>query len=130
MIRRPPRSTLFPYTTLFRSDPAKTYAELKASIIEIAGNDAKQAFDQLEQGAEGMGLPVKNVLEAMGDQWVIYNSSSQGGFALTGWTLVSNIRNPQKFNSTLDTVRGMIVKMVGGEGARLRVLEVDGLKVE
>src|SRR3989442_5210693 len=23
MIRRPPRSTLFPYTTLFRSDPAK-----------------------------------------------------------------------------------------------------------
>src|SRR2546430_13121113 len=24
MIRRPPRSTLFPYTTLFRSDPART----------------------------------------------------------------------------------------------------------
>src|SRR3712207_8637467 len=23
MIRRPPRSTLFPYTTLFRSDPAR-----------------------------------------------------------------------------------------------------------
>src|SRR6266487_7201882 len=26
MIRRPPRSTLFPYTTLFRSDPAPTAA--------------------------------------------------------------------------------------------------------
>src|SRR6202171_6727503 len=26
MIRRPPRSTLFPYTTLFRSQFAKTYA--------------------------------------------------------------------------------------------------------
>src|SRR5256885_12796977 len=25
MIRRPPRSTLFPYTTLFRSDPAIAY---------------------------------------------------------------------------------------------------------
>src|SRR5258705_7659583 len=25
MIRRPPRSTLFPYTTLFRSQPAFTY---------------------------------------------------------------------------------------------------------
>src|SRR5437667_5593605 len=25
MIRRPPRSTLFPYTTLFRSRPAATY---------------------------------------------------------------------------------------------------------
>src|SRR2546428_6489731 len=28
MIRRPPRSTLFPYTTLFRSEPARTSLEL------------------------------------------------------------------------------------------------------
>src|SRR2546430_2458855 len=28
MIRRPPRSTLFPYTTLFRSDYAMAYAAL------------------------------------------------------------------------------------------------------
>src|SRR2546421_1500586 len=29
MIRRPPRSTLFPYTTLFRSFPAKRYRSRK-----------------------------------------------------------------------------------------------------
>src|SRR2546422_6437586 len=29
MIRRPPRSTLFPYTTLFRSDPALVLAPLE-----------------------------------------------------------------------------------------------------
>src|SRR3712207_8816387 len=28
MIRRPPRSTLFPYTTLFRSDPRRDFALL------------------------------------------------------------------------------------------------------
>src|SRR2546423_11677658 len=28
MIRRPPRSTLFPYTTLFRSDPGRARARL------------------------------------------------------------------------------------------------------
>src|SRR2546425_9592702 len=28
MIRRPPRSTLFPYTTLFRSPPAQALAEM------------------------------------------------------------------------------------------------------
>src|SRR3712207_7802019 len=28
MIRRPPRSTLFPYTTLFRSEAAGTYAQV------------------------------------------------------------------------------------------------------
>src|SRR5256885_3371264 len=31
MIRRPPRSTLFPYTTLFRSNPAHRPAENPAS---------------------------------------------------------------------------------------------------
>src|SRR3989449_9689615 len=33
MIRRPPRSTLFPYTTLFRSDLA--CSELRSRVIEI-----------------------------------------------------------------------------------------------
>src|SRR3712207_7882995 len=31
MIRRPPRSTLFPYTTLFRSDPQSLYGPYLAS---------------------------------------------------------------------------------------------------
>src|SRR3712207_7036356 len=34
MIRRPPRSTLFPYTTLFRSDPA----ELTGIVTEALDN--------------------------------------------------------------------------------------------
>src|SRR3712207_7802104 len=33
MIRRPPRSTLFPYTTLFRSQP-KTAEDVKAIVAE------------------------------------------------------------------------------------------------
>src|SRR2546426_5361293 len=34
MIRRPPRSTLFPYTTLFRSLRAKSCSALDATAIE------------------------------------------------------------------------------------------------
>src|SRR5258708_24935706 len=33
MIRRPPRSTLFPYTTLFRSIPLKGAAPLKQELL-------------------------------------------------------------------------------------------------
>src|SRR5688572_31029691 len=33
MSRRPPRSTLFPYTTLFRSSPAKATVSRKTRII-------------------------------------------------------------------------------------------------
>jgi len=115
-----------------RIDPAKTYGQLKASAINIGGDDAKQGFTQLEQGAEGLGLPLKTVLEALGDQWVIYNATSQGGFALTGWTLVANIRDAEKFNKTLNVLRGMIAKGFGGEGekSRIHVLDADGVKIE
>src|SRR5687768_18104784 len=35
MIRRPPRSTLFPYTTLFRSSPAADARELVSFVLKI-----------------------------------------------------------------------------------------------
>src|SRR5260221_11302009 len=38
MIRRPPRSTLFPYTTLFRSHPS-------GSFLHIAGDEAERDSD-------------------------------------------------------------------------------------
>src|SRR5687768_18096160 len=37
MIRRPPRSTLFPYTTLFRSKADKNYSGPKRFIIQRKG---------------------------------------------------------------------------------------------
>src|SRR5438876_3820416 len=33
MIRRPPRSTLFPYTTLFRSTPTRIYAKPVLALL-------------------------------------------------------------------------------------------------
>src|SRR5260221_3763667 len=40
MIRRPPRSTLFPYTTLFRSLPLEGSAAADlAHLFDVAGND-------------------------------------------------------------------------------------------
>src|SRR3712207_8054805 len=48
MIRRPPRSTLFPYTTLFRSE-------------------VPQAADRLADHAERRAVPVRPVLAEAGD---------------------------------------------------------------
>src|SRR3712207_7322883 len=42
MIRRPPRSTLFPYTTLFRSDE------------ETRGEDGTGAWERVKEGEVGM----------------------------------------------------------------------------
>src|SRR3712207_9131072 len=54
MIRRPPRSTLFPYTTLFRSQPSRLGA-VAEPILEVGGLDGP--------GAAGGVLPGEAVLE-------------------------------------------------------------------
>src|SRR5260370_35481238 len=41
MIRRPPRSTLFPYTTLFRS------------LQAVSGHECKRAFEEVETAERG-----------------------------------------------------------------------------
>src|SRR3712207_8309455 len=68
MIRRPPRSTLFPYTTLFRSavprtGPKRSNARPKASAaatpeqntkISVASENPKRAGIQSAQAFQGM----------------------------------------------------------------------------
>src|SRR2546427_5702997 len=47
MIRRPPRSTLFPYTTLFRSvADAATVAEGASTTFDLAANDTDPDKDR------------------------------------------------------------------------------------
>src|SRR5690554_7747622 len=38
MIRRPPRSTLFPYTTLFRSSKAKEFKDQRRAAVSAASS--------------------------------------------------------------------------------------------
>src|SRR5260221_8409186 len=44
MIRRPPRSTLFPYTTLFRSPNVINVKNLKEFVDEIKANPGKYNY--------------------------------------------------------------------------------------
>src|SRR3712207_7405471 len=53
MIRRPPRSTLFPYTTLFRSDLDLDHAVGLAAAALVAGDDEAEG-----PALAGQGLPV------------------------------------------------------------------------
>src|SRR2546428_9507451 len=63
MIRRPPRSTLFPYTTLFRSGLAADVLELLVEVAVVlvgerglAADRAVHRFQDLEHGDVGRGL--------------------------------------------------------------------------
>src|SRR3712207_9154205 len=58
MIRRPPRSTLFPYTTLFRSDGDRRHFELHRDGREILTLRRRRDGAQL-RGAHGDLLEVR-----------------------------------------------------------------------
>src|SRR5690242_21254134 len=51
MIRRPPRSTLFPYTTLFRSELAD--AKAQAAALEAEARAAAERLRALDVGTTG-----------------------------------------------------------------------------
>src|SRR2546430_12595637 len=60
MIRRPPRSTLFPYTTLFRSDPPRPrrWPSTQAATFMSHGDRALlQAAERTFSSAEARFLP-------------------------------------------------------------------------
>src|SRR5256885_11749454 len=54
MIRRPPRSTLFPYTTLFRSDPVAAAGRLKLGKAYFSGSRLEEALAELERAITQM----------------------------------------------------------------------------
>src|SRR3712207_8779106 len=66
MIRRPPRSTLFPYTTLFRSRRAELIAEIRGHI--------ETALREEEAAGEAA---VRNVLDRLGPPEDIVDRSEE-----------------------------------------------------
>src|SRR5258708_8833657 len=52
MIRRPPRSTLFPYTTLFRSHPVETRDATTGRRCECDPQSGAREFEPVSQGRQ------------------------------------------------------------------------------
>src|SRR5688572_5384216 len=55
MIRRPPRSTLFPYTTLFRS------ADNAQQMLRVMRNHRRAAYDVDAREYEGLTIPPQGI---------------------------------------------------------------------
>src|SRR5256885_11163229 len=58
MIRRPPRSTLFPYTTLFRSWAARRHAGFEFRNHGVCGERTDEIAARFDDAVEGASLLV------------------------------------------------------------------------
>ena len=67
MIRRPPRSTLFPYTTLFRSILEQLLDEMELEIPEgIIGAEMDAILHRFAHEIEGQGISLDDYLQVTG----------------------------------------------------------------
>src|SRR3712207_8998436 len=66
MIRRPPRSTLFPYTTLFRSPAARRLLGHARDVLTEAIAAGGTSFDALYVSTEGVSGLFERSLDAYG----------------------------------------------------------------
>src|SRR5438552_10207208 len=57
MIRRPPRSTLFPYTTLFRSDENRRVGRIHLSVCRVARQVRRQVAPRSEEHTSELQSP-------------------------------------------------------------------------
>src|SRR5260221_1243074 len=80
MIRRPPRSTLFPYTTVFRS-PAFVPPLAQADTIKVGiANDISGPFAALgAEARDGFNLAIKQLGSKLGGQPAEFLQTDMGG---------------------------------------------------
>src|SRR3712207_8042296 len=76
MIRRPPRSTLFPYTTLFRSDLAgvqvveRVQRPVEGVLLRVQG-DLPRLREHHELGQVGVGRSEEHTSELQSRQYLV-----------------------------------------------------------
>src|SRR5258708_31786660 len=68
MIRRPPRSTLFPYTTLFRSDLSQKYQILLDSFEAARASCSVSTADVLLFGKADASTDVQEILRSRSEE--------------------------------------------------------------
>src|SRR5256886_11646156 len=103
MIRRPPRSTLFPYTTLFRSRITAGMRLLALDVAAGIGFDHYSSTAHLRWGTYGIstaeiGLPA--------------TSSPRALFADAGLTLPAGIRRPEEHTSELQSQSNLVCRLL------------------
>jgi prepilin-type processing-associated H-X9-DG protein len=119
------------FTVAGRLDLAKTYDQIKASSIAIAGEDGRQAFGQIEDAAAGVGLPIHAILDPLGEQWVLYEAPSTGGFLFTGVTLVVDVKDPDKLVRTLSILKKLLAAQFAPDERPVSgAYEADGVTIQ
>src|SRR5258708_35992734 len=117
MIRRPPRSTLFPYTTLFRSMNAGT------SLFVFTGTVIFNINSNAIPGGAGLQFNDFHINNAGNNQLTTSFQSSSHIFSINNLTI--DARATVQFGISLFKVRGTLIA-TGTSGAQITLKSTSG----
>ena len=115
MIRRPPRSTLFPYTTLFRSTTAKEHDEAM-SVVQVLTH---QATEIVGRTIQKLGVDIHKTLKFTSPIYLIDMLMAARHFAQSADLYASIQMNNSETERVLNTLHD------AGEELREIVLDKD-----
>src|SRR5256885_16710252 len=84
MIRRPPRSTLFPYTTLFRSLHGAGADQRQELGRRIAGAGEPVPGDELVDPLQGLWGDARAVAQPRDELAIVHGAPAEGGLGHAG----------------------------------------------
>src|SRR3712207_9586224 len=94
MIRRPPRATLFPYTTLFRSDHNVPTGDRSRPIED---ETSRVQVETLEQNCRDFGVQLFGMRDRR--QGIVHVIGPEQGFTLPGTTIVRSEEHTSELQS-------------------------------
>ena len=95
--------------SVFRLDPSKILSKVLEVLEEVEPQSAIMVRNQLAQSRQLVGMDVEeDILRSIGDSWKIYQSPSEGGDPVTGWTAVVSVRRPEKLRDLTNILRGFV----------------------
>ena len=106
----------------FRLNLQETFRQILNIADDVEPGAARQAEAELAPMSSMIGLDLeKDVLGAFGDTWRIYQSDSEGGRLLTGWTAVASVRDSQKLRNVSNVFRGIVAAQNAQQGSSRQV---------
>jgi hypothetical protein len=105
------------WAVALRCDAARFYRDLLQMLANIDPAVAADFQQEVANAEQEWGFNIlADLLEPLGDTWVLYNSPREGGLLFTGATLVVPLRDPQRARRTHDIVLRLLRQERGEAG--------------
>lgn len=102
-----------------RLDLAKLYAEALRTVDRIDPDSRREFTRGLERAEQELGLNLqKDLLEPLGDTWMMYHAAGEGGALLTSLTAVGSVRDGKRLQATIDKLVALADQQLEREGSR------------